>query len=222
MIPPDALIASLCASIYSPTAIIGQWDHFDPGLDDGVLWAIRKLPGYDVIVFRGSITPLDWIRDFRALTRPTKIGHVHIGFYAGMETVWAQAKPMINQPVIVTGHSLGAARACILTGLMVADGMAPVRRVTFGEPKPGLLDFAAGIKDVPAACYRNGDDMHHDLVTDLPLSFPPFQYVHPTPVIPVFCKPDGSLFEQLGAFAYHHVELYQTALSVLAAKDKAV
>ncbi len=211
--PSDSLIASLCASIYDPLAIVGQWDYFDAGLDDGCVWAIRKLPGFDVVVFRGSITPQDWIRDFRALARPSPIGHVHIGFYAGMESVWAQAKPLLNQPTIVTGHSLGAARACILTGLMVRDGMPPVRRVTFGEPKPGLMDFAKLIADVPAACYRNGNSEHHDLVADVPLSFPPLQYVHPTPIIAVLAEPTGDIFDRLGAFGYHHMPLYEAAVA---------
>ncbi|SIO38681.1 Lipase (class 3) [Bradyrhizobium erythrophlei] len=93
-------------------------------------------------------------------------------------------RPLTGQPVIVTGHSLGAARAAVMCGLMVADGAAPAARVVFGEPKPGLMDFAERIKDVPARSYRNGDALHHDLVTDVPFSFPPLQYVHPTPIVP--------------------------------------
>lgn len=219
--PSDALVASLCALIYQPTAIISGFDRFDAGLDDGVCWALKKVDGFDIVIFRGSITLQDWIRDFRAVAMPTRIGHVHVGFFAGLEQVWTELRPLIDQPVIVAGHSLGAARADVLAGLMVADNAAPVARVVFGEPKPGLLDFADLIKGIPARSYRNGDARHHDLVTDLPFSFPPLQYVHPTPIVPVCCKPHGDEFAQLGVFAWHHIELYETALAVLATQEKA-
>jgi hypothetical protein len=218
MIPSDALIASYCGMIYKPTALF-DFDHFDAGLDDGVTWGLKKLPGYDLIVFRGSITLQDWVRDLRALAIKTRIGHVHIGFHAGMEHVWSDIRPLLTQPAIVSGHSLGAGRAAVLTGLMIADGDPPIARVVFGEPKPGLLDLAEFIKGVPGRSYRNGDDINHDLVTDVPFSFPPLQYVHPTPVIPVCCRPHGDEFEQGGVFAWHHVELYETALAVLSQKE---
>lgn len=219
--PSDALIASICGAIYKPTALIDEWAHIDAGLDDGVFWAIKRLSGCDVVCFRGSITLQDWIRDVRAMAVPTRVGHAHAGFYAGMENVWTEARPLIQQPVIVCGHSLGAARAAVMTALMLADGAPPLARVVFGEPKPGLLDFAQFVKDVPARSYRNGDAKHHDLVCDVPLSFPPLQYVHPTPIVPVNCPPEGSLFEKLGAFAWHHISNYETALAVLHDREKA-
>lgn len=215
MIPTDALIASYCNAIYSPTAVIGDWDRFDIGLDDGVCYAVKKLPGFDLVVFRGSITAQDWIADFRAMPIPTRIGHVHSGFYAGMEHVWAELRPLLMQPVIISGHSLGAARAGILSGLMVKDGVIPAARVVFGEPKPGLIDLAELIKDIPARSYRNGDALHHDVVTDVPFSLPPLEYMHPTPIVPVCAEPTGDLFSRLGAFAYHHMPLYLAGVSAL-------
>lgn len=227
MIPSDALIASLCEAIYSPTALIASWDHFDLGADDGVCWALKKVDGVDIVVFRGSITAQDWLRDLFVLPLPsllplsTRIGHVHAGFWLGMEQMWGELKPMLTQPVIVGGHSLGAARAAILTGLMVADGKPPITRVVFGEPKPGLIDLADRIKDVPARSYRNGDQLHHDLVTDVPMTLPPHQFVHPTPIVPVCAPPAGDLFTRLGIFAWHHIELYVTAITALTLKETA-
>lgn len=211
--PDDKLVVSLCESIYSPTALVGPWDRFDVGLDDGVCYALRKLDGFDIVVFRGSITAQDWIRDLHAEIIQTRIGHVHEGFFAGMEQIWRELRPLLTQPVIVAGHSLGAGRAAILCGLMVKDGVTPVRRVVCGEPKPGLIDLANLIQAIPAASYRNGDARNHDLVTDVPFSFPPLQYVHPTPVVEVCAEPTGPMFERLGAFAYHHIELYVAALA---------
>jgi hypothetical protein len=222
MIPSDAVVASLCAAIYNATALIdATWDHFDLGADDGVCWGLKKLDGCDVVVFRGSITMQDWLRDLFVLPLPallplgTRIGHVHAGFFMGMEKMWGELRPQLTQPVIVSGHSLGAARAAMLTGLMVADGRAPAARVVFGEPKPGLIDLGELIKGVPARSYRNGDARYHDVVTDVPMTLPPMQFVHPTPIVPVCAEPTGNLFQRYGAFAFHHIELYQAALAAL-------
>lgn len=221
MMPSDAELATLaCVDIYKPTVLTDGWDHVDAGMDSGVFWALKRLAGFDVVDFRGSIDRLDWLRDFRAQAQKTHIGHVHSGFWSGMEKMWAQAKPLLTQPAIVCGHSYGAAHAGILAGLMVADGMAPVARVVFGEPKPGLLDFAKFIEGVPGRSYRNGGGLFHDLVTDLPPSFPPQQYVHPSPVIPVCCRPTDEEFEADGPCAWHHGHLYETALHVLETQTK--
>ena len=215
MMPCDAAIVELCAEIYRPTAIVGAFDHYDAGMDDGICWAVKRLDGFDVVVFRGSVTRQDWLRDIQVVAMPSRIGHVHSGFYSGMEHMWGDLKPMLSQPAIITGHSLGAARADVLTALMTVDSVPPVARVVFGEPKPGLLDFAKLITGTPGRSYRNGDSTHHDLITDVPFSFPPEQYVHPTPIIPVCCRPAGVEFADLGVFAWHHIGLYQTAIAAL-------
>lgn len=227
MIPSDALCASLCQDIYSATALVDKtWDHFDLGAADGVVWALKKMEGFDVVVFRGSITREDWLRDLLVLPLgqfaplKTRVGHVHAGFYLGMEQMWTDLRPMLTQPVIVTGHSLGAARACILTALMVADGSPPLRRVTFGEPNTGLQDFCEFVKDIPAAPYRNGDEMHHDKVTDVPFSVLQFLFGHPNPMLPITCKPSG--FPEIAEgefFFWHHIPLYVAAVSALIAKE---
>lgn len=227
MMPPDTLIASYCNAIYGETGIIAaDWDRFDAGLDDGVCYALKKLPGYDLIIFRGSSTFLDWIRDVmvlplgKMLPLKSRIGHVHFGFFAGMEHVWGELLPLLTQPVIVAGHSLGAARAAILCGLMIADGRAPVRRVVFGEPKSGLADFCDLVKTVPGVSYRNGDGRHHDLVTDVPLTIPPdLAFGRPTPFVPVTALPPA--FDQWGMFSYHHMPLYSAGVSAFLAKQPA-
>jgi predicted lipase len=220
--PNDAAIVALCAEIYQPTAIAGAFDYYDAGIDDGICWAVKRLDGFDVVIFRGSVTRQDWLRDVQALAMPSRIGHVHSGFYAGIEHMWADLRPILSQPAIITGHSLGAARADVLAALMAVDGVPPVARVVFGEPKPGLLDFAKLITGIPGRSYRNGDNTHHDLITDVPFSFPPEQYVHPTPIIPVCCRPTGDLFSTMGVFAYHHIGLYETALASPQPQEKAV
>ena len=211
-LPTDVDLVNLSAAIYQDG---GQWDYFDAGEDsDEICVAIKKLDGYDVIVFRGSIALHDWYEDLKAVPISTKMGTVHTGFYADMDQAWAELKPHITQPTLVTGHSLGAARADILCGLMLLDGQPPVRRVVFGEPKPGLPDFANFIAKIPSDSYRNGNARNHDLVTDVPLKLlPPFNFIHPKKLVLVDEEPTGSMFERMGLFSYHHIELYVAAVT---------
>jgi hypothetical protein len=53
------------------------------------------------------------------------------------------------------------------------------------------------------------------LVTDMPFSFPPAHYVHPTPIIPVCCRPSDNRFVDLDVLAWHEVHLYVTALAAV-------
>ena len=142
-LPSDAVIASLCNGLYDyPGAAPIDWDHCEqPDEDNGICWGLKRLAAIDVVVLRGSTTPQDWVRDFEAVADPFThfaLGPVHPGFLAGMESAYRAMKPHLRADVMICGHSLGAARAAVLTGLMVHDGRAPRARVVFGEPRPGL------------------------------------------------------------------------------------
>jgi hypothetical protein len=210
--PIDQLCVNLCAQLYDGS---GTWDHLDDGADDGVYWALKRVMGmYDIVVLRGSITAHDWVEDFRAFPVKTRFGSVHLGFYEGMEWMWKELAAMSTNPVVVTGHSLGAARADILCALMVDERKPPIHRAVFGEPRPGLQDFADFIKDVPGNGYRNADASGHDIVTDVPLNLTGnLSFIHPKPLVDVTASPTGSFFETHSPFAYHHIQLYEAALA---------
>jgi hypothetical protein len=211
-LPNDLELANLCAAIYTDG---GDWDHVDTGAGDDIYYGIKNYSDVSIVVFRGSITAHDWYEDLKATPYQTAMGTVHQGFHEGMPNVWNEIKGIAN-PIIVTGHSLGAARADILCGLMLLDGRKPLRRVVFGEPKPGLPDFARFLSDIPAASYRNGNSRNHDLVTDVPLKLlPPFNFVHPTKLTLIDEEPSGTLFERYGLFGYHHISLYQAGVAAI-------
>lgn len=215
----DQTCVDLCAALYTgdPTA----WDVYQPGNLAGICYGIKRIDDTDVVVLRGSITFMDWQRDFAAFptSRPSPLGPLHYGFSLGVEAAWAAIKPQVGAKVIVTGHSLGAARAAILTGLMVLDDRAPIRRVVFGEPKAGFQALADIVAKVPGASYSNGDGKHHDLVVDVPFSFPPENYVRPTPLIFVKALPTGPIWERYGPFAFHHIGLYRQGVNALREKQ---
>lgn len=100
-----------------------------------------------------------------------------------MRTVQREITTIVpSGPLIICGHSLGAARALILSKLLTLDGRAPIARICFGEPRSGFVrlgEILAPIKQQRS--YRNRNATDHDQITDLPFSLPPlFAYQHPT------------------------------------------
>ena len=199
--------------------------------------------GIDVVVLRGSVTQQDWFRDFDALADPFEsderqletflhhlgfsiegaaeehafLGPVHPGFLAGMEAALAAMRPLLRENIIIAGHSLGAARAAILTGLMVHDANlnkapAPLACVTFGQPRPGFAKLAGVIASVPQRSYCNGNGSLVDMITEVPIAFGPENYVHPHPLTDVCEEPGASWKQQWGVFAWHAMPLYLRAL----------
>jgi Lipase (class 3) len=215
----DKDIADLCVGIYKyPDSPPVTWDRFDDGDDsDQICWGVKVIDGCDVLVFRGSATFEDWRRDFDAWANPfghSKIGPVHPGFLLGLTQVLDEYRHAASGKLLVTGHSLGAARASILCGLAIVAGIVPVGRVVFGEPRPGfqpLADLISSIKE--SRSYRNGKfgTFEHDFVTDVPYRIGPLQYVHPTPLIDVSALPPPA--DEWGVFAYHHMPLYAQAIA---------
>lgn len=224
----DRDICDLCAATYAgPTG--AAWDHFDTGPADGVVWGLKRYPGnLAVVAFRGSITLLDWLRDFDFWQEPSDdVGGdngAYPGFALGMAQAWTDIKALIadNDRLILTGHSLGAARAAVLASMINRDELfsiafkGPSRvaaRVTFGEPKPGsaLLASPNVRAKTPTRLYRNGDiNRHaHDLVTDVP-----FTGQHDNPMVDVYAAPtDRWIGSVADPFRFHHIELYQAGLA---------
>jgi Lipase (class 3) len=219
MISHSAL-ADLCVGLYAYDGKKIEWDHYDDGANsDGVCWALADRGDYAVVVLRGSTTREDWRRDFDAWADPfhhDDLGPVHPGFLSGMRTVQREIVELAPaKPLVITGHSLGAARASILSALLTFEGRQILARVVFGEPRPGFAQLAYILSMTTGASYRNTGGARHDLITDVPFSFPPEEYVHPTPLIDVSEIPDKGISDSWGIFALHHMPLYAAALQKL-------
>jgi len=207
----DAAIAGMLVDLYAGK---NTFDNGEPGDGpSGICWASRRVDGVDVVVFRGSVTFWDWFKDFVALATPyhhETLGPVHPGFALGLDRCWHRIKKQTAGPWIVGGHSLGAGRADIMTGLMIEDGHAPLARVVFGEPKPGFAQLKNYLDAVPGRSFRNGDGHAHDLVTDVPITFFLEEYEHPTPLIEVLAAPAATATG--GVFKWHNMLLYNAAV----------
>lgn len=220
----DRLLADLCVALYAfgavPPPDTLPWEHVDLGKDDGVAWGYRRLDTADTVILRGSVTVADWIHDGMAIAEPIDhyaLGPLHRGFAHGMAQMWEECRRMLRQdyPILIGGHSLGAARASILTGMMIVDGLSPDASVRFGEPCPGFSELGTYLEraGIYQRSYRNAGAWGHDYVTDVPIKLPDFPYVHPVPLVDVDQRPTGDLLARFGLFAGHHCPLYAAAMA---------
>lgn len=137
----DLDVLNYIDSLYQyPTSLKVAWDHYDAGADDGIVWAAKKLDGFWLIVNRGSVTEQDFERDIAAAVPvgTRDIGTVAMGFFMGALTQHQEVKALVGyDPVLFSGHSLGAARAQDQAALWVALGNAPAfvaNPQTLGSP----------------------------------------------------------------------------------------
>lgn len=206
---PDSSIAAICNQLYFP-APSGYWAEQWP--HDGGFAAMRRELGFDVVVWRGSVTTLDWLDDLDAApVDDLQLGWVHRGFREGVEAVRGQVEAAVRQPLIITGHSLGAAHAWIHAGLRVVCGAAPVRVVAFGSPRPGFTKLTELVSRVPSASYKN----RYDPVTGVPVTTLLFPYLEPVPFIELDEAPPPA--DSWGVLADHHMDLYLAGVTKLEA-----
>lgn len=138
--------------------------------------AIRASDGTALLAFRGTQPDklADLGTDANALLVPWKLGRgsVHFGFHSAYEAVRADieqwlAGPAAGKQLIMSGHSLGAALACLCASIAT-----PHRLVTIGGPRTGDRAFVASIT---APWTRLVDCC--DFVTRVPPTF--LGYAHP-------------------------------------------
>lgn len=164
---------------------------------DQVRWFYHDLgDGLTGIDFPGSVTFIDWARDFTAIpTHETfehiDLGIVPLGFLEGMEPAVIRIMADVPGPKLIFGHSLGAARAYIASGLLSAAKAPPVRAVGFAPPRVG--DLMGLIQE-----FGHGYRWSADPVPEVPLLF-----LQPCPLTQL-----GSAAFQIDPFPCHAIGRY--------------
>jgi Lipase (class 3) len=127
--PVTARCAWLCKGIYAyPGDAPVQWDARQDTA--GVAWGVKFYDDKAFVVFRGSDTLFDWLRDLTgfdpAVNNHSTFGAMWAGFMIGMDEAWAAIGPLVakSADVIFTGHSLGAARAGVASGFALQSAAA--------------------------------------------------------------------------------------------------
>jgi hypothetical protein len=125
-------------------------DAFD---SHGTAGLVARGPAFSVLCFRGSDDVRAWITNLDALPAPWRGGgEVHRGFAAALDVVWPLVEAAIQQaapPVVLTGHSLGAALATLAASLQPESTL-----VTFGSPRVGDAAFRVAMARRPGAMRR--------------------------------------------------------------------
>ena len=196
-------IYHICHGTYEPNY---PWDFLFQGEEDGGTYVgVRRIGGLDVVAFRGSTTPLDWLRNYTAFQTYQKgLGWGALGFRLGLDRVMANVSPKLQDRYIVTGHSRGAAEGTDFIAEMKLAGRPPVAGVLLAPPRTGRSELANLLADVPIRAYRNkGDPV---------LMVPPYDD-HPYPLIDIDEEPEPN--DPWLAVAPHHSELYGRAIAKL-------
>jgi triacylglycerol lipase len=144
-----------------------------------------------VVSFRGTKDVLDFLTDAEFLQKPfapagAVAGKVHDGFQKALDVGWPAVRAAIaklrgaNQPVWVTGHSLGAALATLAVARLRNERMDVAGLYTFGSPTVGDPTFAASFdKATKGRVFRYVNDL--DIVTRCPPEgvplLPPYKHV---------------------------------------------
>lgn len=145
-----------------------------------------------ITAFRGTTNLADGVTDLTTSKVHHPFGEAHEGFSvafhsAKFKLVEAIRRRRTNQPVWVTGHSLGAALATLATAYLPSQKMKPRFLYTFGSPRVGDPDFSAKFMKIfqnRVFRFRN----NQDVVTNVPIP-PFFEHVGE----PIYFDDDGSV-----------------------------
>lgn len=130
-------LARLCKEAYLPDGV--------PNAEEiggmGPMANIVQVDGQAVVVFRGTADTAGWVIDLIANKSPYPGADIHAMLHRGFLEAWQSVrvrlmKHLLNEPVIITGHSLGGALATIAALELNAQEV-----VTFGCPRVGDSDF---------------------------------------------------------------------------------
>ncbi len=114
----------------------------DSGTTQGYLMANEQAI---VIAFRGTEgkNRKDWLTNLNFDRIPTDQGDIHEGFSRAVDRIWQDLWLNLlkfrtaQQPIFITGHSLGGALATLTAFRLVSAGQAVHALYTFGSPRVG-------------------------------------------------------------------------------------
>lgn len=199
-------IVQACVDMYDDEKR-DQWLHYWE--TNNVHIGHKKIDDFDLFIPRGTQELEDFVRDVVALpVWHSQLGFCHGGFLIGIDEAFEEIKSVAGGRNILGGHSLGGARARLLAGLFVCNGVPYDSLIVCGSPKAGMENHKRLIEKYgrPHLSFRN----RNDIVTEVPWTWPPiFDFVHSEEYISVSAAPTDTSFE---ALRDHSAELYARAV----------
>jgi hypothetical protein len=198
IIPTDVELVEAAAATYDPAAA-PFYSHLDNAIR---IFETTNAYGLDIIAIEGTHDAIGWALDFCALgiedhagTNHPTLGFVHTGFLAAGLLALPKIKP--TGPFAICGHSLGAAMALLIGGLLIDNGTPPVKIGAFAPPRVGSEQFVKVASSVPVSAYAYGND---------PVPRVPFRIVPLFPYMQVAMTDIGT--PRLNEFSCHNIQNY--------------
>lgn len=143
-----------------------------------------------IFAFRGTSSVENWLRDaefFQMAYAGVPGAEVHYGFYQAYKTIAPVVRAAATKlrtmfpalPIIVTGHSLGAAISGFTALDLAEQGFQDVRGYSFGQPRMGNAVFAAHYATKVPFTWRVVNE--HDIVPHIPPVNLGIAYYHHVP-----------------------------------------
>lgn len=216
ILPTDVELVEAAAFTYGSSSPYFQDD------DHAVRVFLTERPdGLKIIAIEGTHDPLGWMFDFLGVSTDDQqgmnhetLGFIHAGFYDAALPALARCALIAAQgPYAICGHSLGAALALLIGGILSqyefnGRGLPPVKIGAFAPPKVGGSTFVKTVTAFPFCAYRYGGDV----VPTVPIALPGLPYEQ----VPLIDLRDAHA-PPLGMFGAHHIDNYVAGVTALAA-----
>jgi pimeloyl-ACP methyl ester carboxylesterase len=207
---PNSTLGDLCAAAYWQTNL---FDTIIAHQDKNACYiGIKKYDNCIVAACRGSDDFQDWWHDFYRLAlmeRDPDLGPIHPGGIIGVRAALAALVPLIDRPLVITGHSLGAMHAADLAALYIVHHGPVAKYLTLGPPRPGAGTIKNLLSEIPdASAWQN----LHDIVACVPFAIPGLEpYCEPIQISKLAVEPPPENEWPLD-IAPHHCQLYNKGL----------
>ena len=198
-LPLARMCANACARAYPEATISSNLAHC----------LVVRAEGPAILAFRGSEDIRDLLTDFQVRWVQTVHGGIHSGFFNSALSVLNQILKLDQRqspaPVIVTGHSKGAAEALIVARWLVAAGRPVEAVVTFGGPRVGDAEWRKSYNAAGTNIQQPTSNIQHPTLGDATQ-----RWVHEedlVPRLPVWCSGYRHVGHEMFLSAFGGVEV---------------